>query len=180
MAHGKSRMPGKRASTVVTNYRTRKKTLRAARPQGTSGTGIPYRTISGGRHRGSFATYKGELTGTSGVGSQTPSGRTYAKPTTKGGKRVAGRIISRKRLRNNSAPHKPRPVQTMHPNFKAMQFKLRQQSFSNKYGVTTYNKDGTVSTIPTAKLPDGAPYNPNVMYEFDGEGGYKEVKMEDE
>ena len=163
----------------IRSLRVAKKAPTHSRPQGTSGTGIPYRTISGGRHRGSFATYKGELTGTSGVGSQTPSGRTFAKPTTKGGKRVAGLQIGKPKhkarfhtLDGKPVPHRPRQT--------TWSLKTQQQSFSNKYGVTTYNKDGTVSTIPTAKLPDGAPYNPNVMYEFDGEGGYKEVKMEDE
>ena len=71
----------------------------------------------------------------------------------------------------------PKPTK---PSQKTWSLKTQQQSFSNKYGVTTYNKDGTVSTIPTAKLPDGAPYNPNMMYEFDGKGSYREVEMEDE
>ena len=57
----------------------------------------------------------------------------------------------------------------------------KQQQISNQYGITTYHDDGSVATIPKGQgvglqgdmvLPDGAPYNPNVMYEFHGDGSY--------
>jgi hypothetical protein len=53
--------------------------------------------------------------------------------------------------------------------------RARQQELSDRYGITTYNDDGTVSTIPTIRLPDGEPYDPNVAYDFDGKGGYTKV-----
>jgi len=38
-------------------------------------------------------------------------------------------------------------------------------------------RHGTVQ--PKMYLPDGSPYDPNVMYEFDGKGGYKILDKKD-
>ena len=66
----------------------------------------------------------------------------------------------------------------IHPHIKQLK---KQQQISNQYGITTYHDDGSVATIPRGQgvglqgdmvLPDGAPYDPNVMYEFHGDGSY--------
>ena len=54
-----------------------------------------------------------------------------------------------------------------------------QQRLSNQYGLTTYNVDGTVSTVPQSRLPDGVPYDPNATYKFHGDGTYTKHPKKD-
>ena len=159
------------------------------------GRGIPYRTVSGGSHHGSYATYKGMYPGGSrdqtGVKTKGITARTHPGTFRKGGLVGKGsypkkRLSRADWLRKKKLPPKLGiqkagiPAGKIGTRYHKRSTKVAQQNLSDRYGVTTYNIDGTVSTIPTATLPDGAPYDPNVMYQFDGEGGYKVVEKGDE